>query len=92
MGGGVRGGNGTSGRARRINPKVTPAKASRNRSAERHCSFHPPTRLADPHTPSAPNTEIVAIGSTDVIGRIAQLARALSSHGRGHRFESCCAH
>jgi hypothetical protein len=27
-----------------------------------------------------------------VPGRIAQLARALPSHGRGHRFESCCAH
>ena len=26
------------------------------------------------------------------LGRIAQLARALPSHGRGHRFESCCAH
>ena len=25
-------------------------------------------------------------------GRLAQLVRALSSHGRGHRFESCAAH
>ena len=25
-------------------------------------------------------------------GRVAQLARALPSHGRGHRFKSCCAH
>ncbi len=25
-------------------------------------------------------------------GRIAQLVRALPSHGRGHKFESCCAH
>ena len=25
-------------------------------------------------------------------GRLAQLVRALSSHGRGHRFEPCAAH
>ena len=43
-----------------------------------------------PVWPATPTRDKIAVLPT--LGRLAQLVRALRSHRRGHKFESCAAH